>query len=281
MSLHRVVIVGKEPEVQQLARQFGTEVFAADDLTEASDTVQALNPDLILIDHHFSPNSIQEFLSNIDKKKRRIINLTSYNYLGLSTPPEVIEAAKNTMDKYGLGSSGAKQALFLTLPLLPAAGYLYLLISFYLRAGGKPDELSVANGFERFFSVAVVIYVSIEVIYPVLHRHCGLYQTDGNGLSTTVFGVGLSSDKQIVLLLVVGLVPQEGSGCKKRVLLRYKTDIDLLDLSCGMLIGDVYRPGPLQDKAGTKGLAAAGRNRGTKVLYDGLFARADNDKTTQ
>ena len=48
-----------------------------------------------------------EILSNIDGKRRRIINLTSYNYLGLSTHPEVIQAAKDTLDIYGLGSSGA------------------------------------------------------------------------------------------------------------------------------------------------------------------------------
>ncbi len=45
--------------------------------------------------------------SNLDGRERRIINLTSYNYLGLSTHPEVIQAAKDALDKYGLGSSGA------------------------------------------------------------------------------------------------------------------------------------------------------------------------------
>ena len=45
--------------------------------------------------------------SNLDGNERRIINLTSYNYLGLSTHPEVIQAAKEALDKYGLGSSGA------------------------------------------------------------------------------------------------------------------------------------------------------------------------------
>ena len=45
--------------------------------------------------------------SNLDGQERNIINLTSYNYLGLSTHPEVIQAAKDALDKYGLGSSGA------------------------------------------------------------------------------------------------------------------------------------------------------------------------------
>ena len=54
-----------------------------------------------------APRARTEILSNIDSKKRKIINLTSYNYLGLSTHPEVIQAAKEGLDQYGLGSSGA------------------------------------------------------------------------------------------------------------------------------------------------------------------------------
>ena len=54
-----------------------------------------------------APRTQTRIRSNIDGKERKIINLTSYNYLGLSTHPEVIQAAKEALDKYGLGSSGA------------------------------------------------------------------------------------------------------------------------------------------------------------------------------
>ncbi len=54
-----------------------------------------------------SPRVETEILSNIDNKRRKTINLTSYNYLGLSTHPEVIQAAKEALDRYGLGASGA------------------------------------------------------------------------------------------------------------------------------------------------------------------------------
>ncbi|MFW5994930.1 MAG: aminotransferase class I/II-fold pyridoxal phosphate-dependent enzyme [Spirochaetia bacterium] len=53
------------------------------------------------------PKSTTEILSNIDSKRRGILNMTSYNYLGLSTHPEVIQAAHETLDEYGLGASGA------------------------------------------------------------------------------------------------------------------------------------------------------------------------------
>ncbi len=54
-----------------------------------------------------APRTSTEILSNIDQKRRKIINLTSYNYLGLSSHPEVLQAAKEALEKYGLGSSGA------------------------------------------------------------------------------------------------------------------------------------------------------------------------------
>ena len=54
-----------------------------------------------------APSVQTEILSNLDGKRRKIINMTSYNYLGLSTHPEVIQAAKEAMDKYGMSSSGA------------------------------------------------------------------------------------------------------------------------------------------------------------------------------
>jgi len=54
-----------------------------------------------------APRASTEILSNIDQKRRKIINLTSYNYLGLSSHPEVLQAAKEALEKYGLGSSGA------------------------------------------------------------------------------------------------------------------------------------------------------------------------------
>ena len=67
MNLHRVVTVGKETEVHQLARQISRDVFAADDLHEALDIVETIEPDLVLFDHRFNPNHIREFLETADK----------------------------------------------------------------------------------------------------------------------------------------------------------------------------------------------------------------------
>ncbi len=40
-------------------------------------------------------------------KKQKVINLSSYNYLGLSTHPKVITAAKEALDRYGSGACGS------------------------------------------------------------------------------------------------------------------------------------------------------------------------------
>jgi glycine C-acetyltransferase len=54
-----------------------------------------------------APRTTTEIESNLDHRKRKVINLTSYNYLGLSSHPEVIEAVREAATVYGMGASGA------------------------------------------------------------------------------------------------------------------------------------------------------------------------------
>jgi len=67
MSLRRIVVVSKDPEIQQLAQEYGREVFGADNLDDALDIVQTVNPDLMLFDHRFGPRQIHEFRDKADK----------------------------------------------------------------------------------------------------------------------------------------------------------------------------------------------------------------------
>ncbi len=64
MSLRRIVVAGRNTEVQKLARQVGQEIFVADDLVETLDITQAVEPDLILFDHYFSLEHIRQFLDS-------------------------------------------------------------------------------------------------------------------------------------------------------------------------------------------------------------------------
>jgi len=67
MSLRRIVVVSRNGEVQQLIRQVSQEIFVADDLAEALDIANIVNPDLIVFDDRFSPGHIREFLNTADK----------------------------------------------------------------------------------------------------------------------------------------------------------------------------------------------------------------------
>jgi DNA-binding NtrC family response regulator len=65
--LKRIVTVSRNPEIQHLAQQYSREVFGADDLNDALNISKAVKPDLILFDHHFSPDHIRKFLDTADK----------------------------------------------------------------------------------------------------------------------------------------------------------------------------------------------------------------------
>lgn len=54
-----------------------------------------------------APCAITRIHSNLDGQDRRVINLTSYNYLGLSTHPEVVEACCEGVRKYGMSAAGS------------------------------------------------------------------------------------------------------------------------------------------------------------------------------
>src|SRR5947208_9188202 len=44
---------------------------------------------------------------NYEGRQRSVINLCSYNYLGLANRPEVIAAARDALAKYGVGACGS------------------------------------------------------------------------------------------------------------------------------------------------------------------------------
>ena len=53
------------------------------------------------------PRGAVDLTEGLHKQHVKLVNLSSYNYLGLSYRPEVIEAAKAALDQYGLGAAGS------------------------------------------------------------------------------------------------------------------------------------------------------------------------------
>jgi DNA-binding NtrC family response regulator len=68
MGLHRILVASKDAEIQQLAHQVAREVFLADDLAEAFEITEAIEPELIVLDVHFDAANIQRFIHKTEKQ---------------------------------------------------------------------------------------------------------------------------------------------------------------------------------------------------------------------
>ena len=53
------------------------------------------------------PTTRVELQEKLEQRRLNLLNLSSYNYLGLSYRPEVIDAAKGALDRYGMGAAGS------------------------------------------------------------------------------------------------------------------------------------------------------------------------------
>jgi len=71
--LKNVITVGKDSQVLQLARQYGLEVFAADDINEALYLVKRVNPELVIFDNRFNPSDIRKFTNAVSKDSNSCI----------------------------------------------------------------------------------------------------------------------------------------------------------------------------------------------------------------
>jgi len=121
-----------------------------------------------------APRVATRIHSNIDNKDHKIINLTSYNYLGLSTHPEVIQAAKEALDKYGLGSSGA--------PLLSGTFDIHIELANKLAEfKQKEDCLLYSSGFGGNIGAIQGIMRKGDIM--ILDEKCHRSLVDGGTLS--------------------------------------------------------------------------------------------------
>ncbi len=77
MTLKRIVTVTNQPELQQMVREVGREIFSAENLNEALDITQTVMPDMILFDHQFDKKSLDEFIQKTDNAIRPSIVIVS------------------------------------------------------------------------------------------------------------------------------------------------------------------------------------------------------------
>ena len=184
-----------------------------------------------------APRVSTEILSNLDGKKRKIINLTSYNYLGLSTHPEVIQAAKEALEKYGLGSSGA--------PLL--SGTLDIHTEFARKLAEfkqKEDCILYSSGFGG--NVGAIQGMMRKGDYVVLDEKCHRSLVDGGTLSGAKMLFFAHNDMDSLQMML-----EKAKG--KRILIVvegvYSMDGDLAKLPEIVELAEQYKAGMFIDEA--------------------------------
>ena len=103
MTLRKIVALSRDPEVQQLAQEYGQEVFGADDLADALDIVQTVNPDLILFDHRFGAGHIRDFIREDSVQRiadRKKLNAERYTLNAKNNSAAAKNVYLDKTDKY-------------------------------------------------------------------------------------------------------------------------------------------------------------------------------------
>ncbi len=70
-SLRRVVVVSRVPQIHSVAQAVAQEVFAADDLSEATQIVSAVGPDLVVYDGTFAPTHLRAHLEQVASSRNQ------------------------------------------------------------------------------------------------------------------------------------------------------------------------------------------------------------------
>ncbi len=184
-----------------------------------------------------APRSSTEILSHVDGKRKKVINLTSYNYLGLSSHPEVIQAAKDALDRYGLGASGA--------PLLSGTFDLHVKFARMLAEfKQKEDCLLYSSGLGGNVGTIQGIMRKGDVL--ILDEKCHKSLVDGGTLSGAKM---LFFEHNNIDSLSAMLEKSKG----KRILVAvegvYSMDGDLVKLKDVVEASEPYRAGIFIDEA--------------------------------
>lgn len=125
-----------------------------------------------------SAQNTEVTLRRVAGDELRVINMASYNYLGLSTHPEVIAAAKQALDDFGLGAC-ASPSLAGTLTVHEALERR--LIEFY---GFDPNEYSAtlfSSGFSALFGSLSALAGKGDIIFLDQYSHASI--ADGAKIS--------------------------------------------------------------------------------------------------
>jgi len=120
------------------------------------------------------PMTRVELKEKLEQRRLNLLNLSSYNYLGLSYRPEVIEAAKSALDRYGMGAAGS--------PVLSGTMDVHLELERELAAfKSKPACLLFPTGYSTNIGLLQGLMRPGDLIVADQHAHASI--VDGGILS--------------------------------------------------------------------------------------------------
>lgn len=156
--------------------------------------------------------------TSVQMSGRQVIMLGSNNYLGLTSHPEVTEAGKRALDKYGSGCSGSR---FLngTMDIHIA---LERELSDFL---GKEDSVTFGTGFQSNLGIISGIAGRNDIVFCDRENHASIY--DGSRLSYAKFvryahsdmadleaKLSAAADSYGKLIVTDGVFSMSGDICK-------------------------------------------------------------------
>ncbi len=124
------------------------------------------------------PNTHVQLRENLERRRVSLLNLSSYNYLGLSYRPEVVAAAKRALDTYGLGAAGS--------PILSGTMEVHLELERELAAfKNKPAVMVFPTGYSTNVGLLQALMRPGDLIVADQNSHASI--VDGAILSKADF----------------------------------------------------------------------------------------------
>jgi len=163
MTVRRVVVVSRDPELQRLVQRIAQELFAADDGDEGLDIVRTVEPDLVVLDLNWA--DCHDFIS---RSKKACFNIP------------LIVIGTDTADHRELSSEFARLGAYDYIPDRRDADRLQKVVN---RLTNQPEQKKCEDELERFFltdfaaSVGIVgkskaVRQSLEMIKLVAESRC-------------------------------------------------------------------------------------------------------------
>jgi 7-keto-8-aminopelargonate synthetase-like enzyme len=190
---------------------------------------------------------------------RRVINMTSYGYLGLVRHPAIIAAAKQALDDYGTGACGS--------PILSGKSLLYQELARKLGAlTGYPSVLVFNSGFGGAMGSAAGLMRKGDVAIVDARAHISMVDGLKIGGATIAFFEHNSARALDETLTA-------NAGARRLIFVDglYSMDGDLADLPALLDVAESHRVGIFVDEAHS--ILCCGPNGGGVVEHFGVRDR--------